>query len=79
MKVHNVLLKLILFFNLVIGKISDGIDDAYYPGRGCGLGTPYRYFLTEPDDKSLLKCAFVGSKFAHLSGGKIYQKITYLT
>ena len=34
----------------------------YYPGRGCGLTTPFRYFLIEPDDKSLLKCAFVGEE-----------------
>ncbi len=36
------------------------ISAKYYPGRGCGLTTKFRFFESEPADKTLLKCAFVG-------------------
>ncbi len=47
---------------LVVSTVISGISVTakYYPGRGCGLSTPYRYFKEEPSDKTLLKCAFVG-------------------
>jgi hypothetical protein len=40
-----------------------------YPGRGCGINNPIRFFETEPEDKSLLVCAIVGKP----DGSKVHH------